>query len=141
VSSLSVSIGARLNRGALDRALADGADPAGSPQLAWRSRELALPRTRRQLARVLTHVLDAAAEPPSWWRGRGVQPPVRSAAVLDAAPEIRALTDRLQAPQPAAAQGLALTSLLAWDTASPLFAAAEPGAVAAWVCTARQLLD
>jgi hypothetical protein len=130
---LQVRLRTRLRRQALDAALADGADPRGSRELAWRAHELALPRTRRQLARVLANVLDATQEPPSWCRARGVRPPLCSEEVLAAAPELRLLAARLaDDPAPAQPQGLALASQLVWDSASPLFAPAPSGTVLRW---------
>jgi len=49
----------------LDRRLATGTDPDGSPELALRAAQLCEPGTRRAVAAMLTNILDAADEPAS----------------------------------------------------------------------------
>ncbi len=52
-----------LRRGSLDRSLAAGADPAMSPELAHRARQLTSPRFRAGVAASIRNLLDAAEEP------------------------------------------------------------------------------
>jgi len=72
---LTTRIRARLRRLELDRALADGADPAASPLLAARAAQLVTPASRRRLAGSLERVISTVDAP----RGRVRTPPLRGA--------------------------------------------------------------
>lgn len=123
----------------LDRALAQGASPDSSPELAWRAQQLALPRTRAGLARELINLIDAAEEPLANWRAYGIDPPLRASAVLRARTDLVSLAERLASDGAASIQGLALAAVLIEDPSSPIYSApaqADVGDMARRACEA-----
>lgn len=110
----------------LDRQLAEGADPAGSPSLALRARQLTSRRHREMIADSLDQLVRAAERPPRW--GSAVSP-VRGS--IDAArTELAQISEALRSPVPAYARGVALSEALVHDGQSPLYGAFE--AASAW---------
>lgn len=103
----------------LDRQLAAGAAPEGSPELSLRARQLACPASRRMLATTLVRLLRSADEPLSSFG------PPRSRVALDrvsaARPQLEALVQHLIAPVPVSARGVALVRLLVSDGTGPLY--------------------
>jgi hypothetical protein len=125
--SLRVRLCVALRRDALDRALAGGADPAASAELAFRAALLVRERNRRGLARCLRLAIWEAEAGVSAVR---VSPrPVRRGEVLSCREALVALSDRLDRAGPAAPEGVAIAERLLNDLRSPLFAWAEPGTV------------
>jgi hypothetical protein len=120
----------------LDAALADGADPGDDPALALRARALGAPRTRRRIAATIGDLLDAAEEPPDAFGPHGPRPPLQRASVLSARSELVTLADRLAGPDPVAVQAIALTALLVWDGASPVYAPHGDATVLGWTLAA-----
>jgi hypothetical protein len=113
---LTTRVRARLRRLELDRALAGGADPSGSPLLAARAAQLVTPASRDRIALSLEQVACTADAP----RGRVRTPPLRGA--------VRRNRDALQ--QAAAtlrdggllyARGVAVLEALVIDGAGPAY--------------------
>jgi sugar phosphate isomerase/epimerase len=90
------------------------------------------------MASGLINLIDAAEEPASNWRACGIDPPVRSEAVLDARDELIALAEALTVPNAISVPGLALTARLIWDRQSPIFTSAADADVATWARHARE---
>ena len=121
----------RLQRGALDRALADGAAPLRSPALALRARQLESGREVALVAARLRAILHEADHPSPGFTARA---PVQRAQVAAARPFIANLIERLQGMEHPRAAGVARARLLLVDGSSPIYAPSDPGALArlAW---------
>jgi hypothetical protein len=100
-------------------ALLGGASRPGW-RAAWRARQLTKDRTRRRLATGLTR---AVADAESQRQAVGAAIPVRRQAVLNCRRELLELAERLCAPRPAYAQGVAMAAELLSDACSPLYQA------------------
>jgi hypothetical protein len=122
-----------MHRDELDRELARGVDPIGSTALTVRARQLS--RSRVRLADRLETVLAEAGAPPVFTAAA----PVRRAQVLVCADDLLALGRRLRDDRPFDVQGVAMTSVLLSDGASPLYAGGRSLAHA--VRAARLALD
>ncbi len=105
----------------LDRQLADGACPDANMSLALRARLLMRPTTRSQLARSIARVLAQASEPRRRWPTRGSRVPVAKGNVVEAAPSLEALSDRLRGPVPVSVRGMASVELLLGDGVGPVY--------------------
>jgi hypothetical protein len=110
---------ARLCAFRLDRALADGASPEASAELALRARLLARPRYRRDLACAVSRVLATARQAPA--AGRRLPVPVCRDRVQGCADELTELIGRLQAAGPVPVRGIAKAGLLLADASGPLY--------------------
>ncbi len=103
----------------LDRSLAAGVAPESDVVLALRAQRLACLTSRRELARSLQRILDAAAQPE-----HGLNPHA-SMAILSRVTTYRTdlelLVDHLVAPAPLSARGVALVRLLLRDGTGPLY--------------------
>ena len=117
----------RLQRFALDRRLADRSDPARSPELDLRARQLTGDHERLTLAERLESVLREAEHVELELTARVL---LQRDAILAARPQLRALIDDLRAIEDPAPVGVARASLLVSDGASPLYAPAAPGTLA-----------
>lgn len=117
---------ARLCRSRLNAALARGADPCGSPALAYRSARLTSERERARLAASLDRVLDAAARPARRWSA--AVPPCRH-EVVAAGPLLVQAKELLQSRMPLYSQGAARLENLLRDGGGPLYWPARPGAL------------
>jgi hypothetical protein len=126
------------DRTRLDSALAEGADPSDDPTLAIRARALSAPRARRRLAGTILNLLDAAEEPPDAFGPHGPRPPLQRESILTARPELETLADRLAGPGPMPVQALALTALLVWDAASPIYTLRDEATVTGWTLAALE---
>ena len=103
----------------LDAALAVGADPTASNALSLRAGQLRSPETRERLKGSLRAALDLATSDLS---RRSCPPPlVRYSEVRACESLFHDLLACLDESQTVSVQGLALTSLLVRDGASPLF--------------------
>jgi hypothetical protein len=139
---LSLQFRVLRRRRGLDRLLAKGASPSASPELELRAYQLIKSDTRRGLANLIVNLIDAAEEPVEFWHGGGIDPPIRSQAVLDASPELVALADRLRDSRPASVLGLALVSRLVSDKRdSPIFGRPNHDSVRDRARQARAALD
>jgi hypothetical protein len=108
---------ARLRAGALDEALATGADPASSPQLRIRAELLTNPPRRADLAESIDLLLLAARGAP------GTHPPLaRRAAIEQNRPLLRSISRALRDDGPPPVRGVALISTLLTDGTGPLYA-------------------
>lgn len=106
----------------LDREIAAGAAPESSPLRALRAQILVRPSFRRTLARRVEQLLEEAGPPP---RVAGCRMAPWSTRILEAAGALQMLIDRLQAPAPVPARGVAGVRVLLIDGAGPLY---YPGA-------------
>lgn len=115
--SLAVRIRTRLGRVELDSALATGADPGGSAELALRADELRSPTERARIANGLVEALGDArrGEPMTLW----LRP--QREVVRDAADDILALVLRLRDDRPVGAAGVAVAARLVDDRRGPLY--------------------
>ena len=111
-------LAARLHVQKLDRQLAAGAAPDGSPSLALRAQALLGPALRVRLALQLRRVLREAQRPQ---RMSPAAVPVCRPAVLEAADDLELLAERLLDPSPVGVEGMARTRLLLTDGAGPLY--------------------
>jgi hypothetical protein len=129
--SLIEAVGTRIHeatkRGAFTRALAAGADPLASPELAPRAAQLISRRERATIARSLHRtVRDAYASRPTI----GGPVLIRRGAVRHAEDVITAVISRLEGPHPVSPQGMAqIERLLTNADNSPLYNDAAPGAL------------
>ncbi len=138
-NSLRLRLRARLHRANLTRALAEGADPAASDELALRGRQLTSKRNRRMLARSLRRSIADAHRPATT---HGAVPIIDRRGVLDAEPAIAELVERLLAPRPVQAAGMAMVErILTNADPSPLYSPSEPGALQQTIRAATAALD
>jgi hypothetical protein len=135
---LSDRLLARLYGASLDHQLAEGCPPELTRLLAARAQDIvALPR-RTSLARSWAHLLRVARRSPSHPTPIA---PVRSAAILAAEPAIRELIERLTAPLPVSAQGVAAASVLLTNANSPVYSRRSPCPLADLLQAAITQLD
>jgi propanediol dehydratase small subunit len=87
-------------------------------RFAWRARHLTKDRTRRRLATGLERAIDSAQLPP---QSITAAVPVQREAVIACQTELLALAERLRAPEPVYAQGVALVAELLGTADSPLY--------------------
>jgi hypothetical protein len=129
---------ARALGASLDHQLAAGWPPESTRLLAARARDIvALPR-RARLAGNWDHLLRVARRAPS--RRTGAVP-LRAAAILAAEPAIRELMERLTAPLPVGAQGVATAAVLLTDPTSPVYSGRGPDSLADLLQAAITQLD
>ena len=126
-----------LHRGALDRALAGGADTASDPQLAHRAAQLRTPRRRRALASSLQRTIREAGEPP---RPLSSAVPVQRRKVLTARDEIEQLAQDLTGPDEVQPRGILLVHDLLTHGDSPFFTPGPDGILGHAVRHARAAL-
>jgi hypothetical protein len=117
-ASVRDRLAARWTASRLDGELARGIAPAARPALALRAQALGEHAARAALAQALRLALCAARQGP---RTRGARLPIRRGEVLAAAVELDQLAERLVAPGPVGARGLAEVSRLVRDGSSPLY--------------------
>jgi hypothetical protein len=114
-------IAAVLRAPRLDRALAEGADPASDPDLLARARRLTSWRTRRRVAVALEQLE----------RGPGI--PVRRDQLGEARELLAELTRALRSREQVSARGVLLARRIVTDGCGPLYAPRYPPA-ALWWC-------
>jgi hypothetical protein len=112
---LRTRVAARLRGARLDRALADGADPAECPRLAARAAQLTCRETRARLAATIERFV-LAAELPS----RGRVTPARGGVRATRA-QLLELVVRLRDDAPVYARGIAELKLMLRDGTGPLY--------------------
>lgn len=109
----------------LDRQLAAGMNPWRSDELALRAQRITRRRSRSQLARGLSSAVRAGQEVTGF--SAAVRPD--PGEVLEARTVLSAVAQRLRAPEPVAARGVAIVHVLLTDATSPLYRPAVPGAL------------
>jgi hypothetical protein len=116
------SVALRLNvlahRGSLDRRLAEGRRTERDAAIALRARQLTSERSRETVAHTLMRTVELAREP----RWRGAAAPVDRRAVLDSAPLILGIAQRLEEHAPVDARGVAMIRELLGNGSSPIYA-------------------
>jgi hypothetical protein len=126
---------ARVNRLELDRALADGADPAGSPMLAARAAQLAGRRNRERLAAALERVTLTVDDLP-----RRVRTPPLRGAVRANRSELLELAAILRDEGVVYAGGIAAAELVVIDGTGPAYTDRRGEGLARQLRLARQAL-
>jgi len=126
---------ARGRHATLDRAIADGADPAGSPLLAARSAQLATMQMRTRIAADLERVARSAAE-----RCSRFQTLPSPEAVRQNHGELMALAGTLREGGAAYARGIALLELVVTDGAGPAYIDPDGAVLARRLRQARERL-
>jgi hypothetical protein len=118
---------ARALGASLDQRLAAGCSPESTRLLAARAQYIVSLPHRTSLARSWDHVLRVATRGPSV---RTPAVPLNVRAVLAAEPAIRELTERLVAPLPVTARGVAAAAVLLTNATSPVYGRQSPDALA-----------
>jgi hypothetical protein len=126
---------ARVRGISLDRALADGGDPASSPQLAARAALLTSPQSRAEIAASLERLVQAAQGPQKRWWALS-----RTSGVLANSGELCALACLLRDGGPVYARGVALVKRLVTDGSGPAYRG-EADALTREVSVARAALQ
>jgi hypothetical protein len=117
----------RLRGPALDRRIAEGADPAEDRILGQRAEQLTSDSNRRELASWIERVVDAADQPDL---PRRTVVPLQREAIREARPLLLSLArDLSQVGEPVSPRGIARARQLLTDGASPLYGC--PGLVCA----------
>lgn len=111
----------RWSRGRLDRELAAGTAPESRPELQLRANQLVAPRSRRALAAVIVHLLDAAEEPPGVFERQAPARALNRAAVRRARSELLAVAALLSGDGPVSVRTAARAQVLACDERGPLY--------------------
>ena len=105
---------------ALDREIAAGASPEHSATVALRAQALVRPSMRRALARRVEQLLDDAAQQSVPSR-EVLRVPISSDGILQNSDALRILIERILAPVPLSARGVAGVRVLLTDGAGPLY--------------------
>jgi hypothetical protein len=115
-----------LRRGALDRSLAAGEDPAASPELSRRARQLTSRRSRAGLAASIRNLLETAEERP---RGFTAAVPIQRREILRERPLLLQLAADLESQDELEPRGIALVERLLIDGGSPVYVDTPEGAL------------
>ena len=138
-SSLRLRMTVAARRDALTQELADGANPASTPERALRAAQLTSERRRRQMIRTLNRTLAEAHRPSVT---RALVTLIDRRAVLEAEDAIQAMIERLRSPEPVSVRGMAQAERIITDgVSSPLYGRAEPGTLRRLVLVATAELD
>jgi hypothetical protein len=129
---------ARAFGASLDQQLAAGCLPESTRLLAARAQYIVSLPHRTSLARSWDHVLRVASRGPSV---RTPAVPLNVPAILAAEPAIRELRERLAAPLPVTARGVAAATVLLTNATSPVYGRPSPDALAALLDAAITELD
>jgi hypothetical protein len=129
---------ARAFGASLDQQLAAGCSPESTRLLAARARHIVSLAHRTSLARSWNHVLRVASRGPSV---RTPAAPLNVRAILAAEPAIRELRERLAAPLPVTAQGVAAATVLLTNATSPVYGRPSPDDLAVLLDAAITELD
>jgi hypothetical protein len=106
------------SRRSLDEALADGASPVWSPQLALRARQLVSRGSRQHLAASLERLVEEAKRSVA---PRAVAVPLPRREILEAQTSLFSIAARLRDERPVYARGVALLSRLLSDGTGPAY--------------------
>jgi hypothetical protein len=109
---------ARALGASLDQQLAGGRSPESDRLLAARAQSIVSLPHRTSLARSWDHLLQVARRAPTL---RTPAVPLNAVAILAAESAIRELMERLTAPLPVSAQGVAAATIPLTDATSPLY--------------------
>ncbi len=123
ITRLRVALGRR----ALDRALAEGADPVASPDLRVRAAQLTSDRNRERLSAAIAKLLAEARRPRL--AGWSAAVPVNRQEVVASRPLLIQVEATLQSEGPVYCQGMAMLEQLLSDGASPLYGRSSHGAL------------
>jgi len=115
-----------LRKGSLDRSLAAGADPAASPELSRRARQLTSRRRRAALAASIRNLLDAAERRP---RGFTAVVPIQRGRILGERQLLLQLAEDLESQDELKPSGIALVERLLIDGGSPVYVDGPEGAL------------
>lgn len=137
-SLVTVRIWVWLRSWQLDYALAHGVAPDSSAALSLRAYRLIGPRRRRALARELRR-LPATAARPQYRFDPHVR--LRRREVVRALELLNDLADRLEAPEPVDARGVAQVLTILRDAESPLFRPGRAGRLAEAIEAALDALE
>jgi hypothetical protein len=138
-SSPALRLRVAVRRFALTQRLAEGADPASSPELELRARQLVGDRERATLARTLQRTLEEVHHPHMTLVGGT---PLRRREVMAAEEPLRLMIKRLHDGRPVAPEGMALIERIITDGAwSPLYNLTVPGALRRLTVLATAALD
>lgn len=129
---------ARALGASLDQQLAAGRSPESTRLLAARAQQIVSLPHRTSLARSWDHVLRVARRGPSLG---SPAVPLNVRAILAAEPAIRELGERLAAPLPVTAQGVAAATVLLTNATSPVYGRPGPDALAVLLHGAVTELD
>jgi hypothetical protein len=129
---------ARLLGASLDHQLAAGCSPESNWLLAARAQDIVSLPHRTSVARSWDHLLRVARRAPAL-RTRAV--PLNAAAILAAEPAIREMMERLTAPLPVTARGVAAATIPLTDATSPIFGRQHCEALAGLLDVAIRHLD
>jgi hypothetical protein len=136
---------ARVFGASLDSSLAAGCPPESSRLLAARARDIVSLCRRRSIADSWAHVLRVARRAQrarrGEWRGPAGAVPVCADQVVAAEPAIRDLMNRLAAPLPVPARGVAMARVLLTDATSPVYNRRSGVALTEAVAAAAAQLD
>ena len=135
--SLSGRAGVWVHQLELDRQLADRVDPASSPALLTRARQLQAIGCRQQFAAQIDAALANADHPPHW---RSVRIPVSAVDVRAARDALGGLREALLACEADGLPGLALAACLLNDLQGPLYHPCSRGEIARLADEARSAL-
>jgi hypothetical protein len=137
-SRLADRLLARARGASLDQQLAAGCSPESTRLLAARAQQIVSLSHRTSLARSWDHVLRVARRGPSLGTPAV---PLNVRAILAAEPAIRELTERLAAPLPVTARGVAAATVLLTDATSPVYGRPSSDALAVLLDGAITNLD
>jgi hypothetical protein len=138
VAELAQSSRAWLFRRELDRRIAQDADPASSPELSRRARQLVSSDFRARMAAGLRRAVAAAEQP--WPSPLSARVPVQRSAILHERERLLGLARTLTGEQAVSARGMARVEQLLKDGRSPLYYPAPSGALAAALRLTRATL-
>jgi hypothetical protein len=111
-------VAARVLAPTLDRRLADGHAPESGVLLAVRAQALVSPGLRRRDARLWGELVPRASRPPVL---RSPHTPLNRDAVVGSAGRLAEVCNRLDAPGPVSARGVAMANRLLRDGTGPLY--------------------
>jgi hypothetical protein len=129
---------ARALGASLEQQLATGCPPESSRLLAARAQDIVSLAHRESLARSWDHLLCVANRAPTL---RTPAVPLNATAILAAEPAIRELMERLTAPLPVPAQGVAAATIPLTNATSPVYGRQSPDALAGLLDDAINQLD
>lgn len=115
--SLGLRLRVSTQASALDNALARGASPLHSPELALRARQLVEPKRRELLA----HTLESLCEHAERATPSTTTVPLPRDEITESGESLRVLARRLRDPGPVYAAGAAMVSALLRDGTGPAF--------------------
>ena len=118
--SLALRVRVRWNAARLDAALADGADPGASKDLALRSQQLVDPKHRARLAGSIERLL-ALTERGGVPQLSSSRAPFQPDLVEGSRPQLRELGERLEAADSPPIKGVAMATLMVEDGTGALY--------------------